>query len=579
LHLALKRPTVIYALADSEAMAEDLETLARKYALQNALEYDGKANPGAVIGKVMAADHALRSKSSEVGEVVNAVISEINSLSIESQRAELETLAPELLIKKKKEKIHELPDLEGGENGVVMRFAPGPSGPLHIGHTRAAILNDEYVKKYGGKYIIRLEDTNPPTVLPEAYDLIPEDLDWLGVNYHEIINQSSRFQIYYEHAEDLLKKGHAYMCGCIPDNWRTLKENMKPCTDRNLEPGVHLDLWERMLAGEFKPGEMSLVVKTELDHPNPAVRDFVALRLVEEPHPLTGDEFCVYPLYNFSVAIDDHLMGMTHVLRGKDHLNNTLRQEYIYEHMGWKKPAFIHYGWVSIEDTELSTREIKASIEEGKFSGWKDVRLGTVAALARRGIRPGAIRQYWIEVGVKAVDIKFSWQNLYAYNKDIIDPVAKRYFFVWNPKKIIIQGTDEIKSVAPLHPENPDLGNREVTLSGDPIDIQVVSEDIESLSPETRIRFKDLCNSISETHTVFNYAGNDLSFIKEGAKIIHWVGPDAVPACVHMPDGEIIEGLVEKAAVDSIDEVVQFERFGFVKLEKGNEIEAYFAHK
>jgi glutamyl-tRNA synthetase len=558
-------------------MAEDLETLARKYALQNALEYDGKANPGAVIGKVMAADHALRSKSTEVGEVVNAVVTEINSLSIESQRAELEKLAPELLVKKKQEKIHELPDLEGVENGVIMRFAPGPSGPLHIGHTRAAILNDEYVKRYGGKYISRLEDTNPPTVLPEAYDLIPKDLDWLGVEYHEVVNQSSRFKIYYDYAEKLLRGGFAYICTCPPDDWRALKEDKKPCPHRNLGPDANLDRWEKMLIGEYKPGEISLVVKTDLEHPNPAVRDFVALRLVDEPHPMTGNDYRVYPLYNYSVAIDDHLMGMTHVLRGKDHLNNTLRQEYIYEHMGWKKPVFIHYGWVSIENIELSTRQIKASIEEGKYAGWNDVRLGTIAALCRRGINPDAIRKYWIEVGIKEVDIKFSWQNLYAYNKEIIDPVAKRYSFVKNPQKHEITGETVLTSHVLVNPSNPELGSRDITLHGDPVKIFVDPDDLKERPPGTAVRFKDLCDV--ELKSTLESICLSRSPSEQDTPIFHWAPLDAVVARVHMPDGLIIKGLVEKAASDSIDKVVQFVRFGFVKLEKGNEIEAYFTHK
>lgn len=477
----------------------------------------------------------------------------------------------------KQEKIHELPELEGAENGVVMRLAPNPSGPLHIGHTRMAILNDEYVKRYGGKLIVRMEDTNPPTILPDAYDMILKDLDWLGVEYHEVINQSSRFPIYYEHAKKLLEDGHAYMCGCEADDWRAAKEQGNACPHRDTEPSANLELWERMLAGDFKTGEMSMIVKTDLNHPNPAVRDFVALRLVEEPHPLTGDEFRVYPLYNYSVAIDDHLMGMTHVLRGKDHLNNTLRQEYVYEHLGWKKPLFHHYGWVSIEDTILSTRQIRAAIEEKEYTGWDDARLGTVAALARRGIQPGAIRQYWIDVGVKGVDIKFSWQNLYAYNKDIVDPLAKRYFFVWNPKKMKISGIDSLKSHAPLHPENPEIGIREIKLSG-PIEIQAVFEDID-VPPGTIIRLKDLCNVEFTGQGEFKHLGNDISVLKKGVKIIHWVGPDAVPARIHMPDGRTIEGLAEKAALDSVGEVVQFERFGFVKLEAGEKLEACFAHK
>lgn len=564
-------------------MAEDIDKEklrkeSKKYTLINAVKYNGEPNQNSITNTLLGIFPEWRDNIDEVRQEVTITSSDVGVLSDYERREELNQIDPGILLSmsEKQEKVHELPDLEGGEKGVVMRFAPGPSGPLHIGHTRAAILNDEYVKRYGGKYIIRLEDTNPPTIEPEAYDLIIKDLDWLGVEYHEVINQSSRFKVYYEHAEKLLKEGHAYMCSCEPDNWRALKEEMKPCPHRDKEPDVHLGLWENMLAGEFKPGDISLVVKTDLKHPNPAVRDFVALRLVDEPHPLTGDEYRVYPLYNFSVAIDDHLMGMTHVLRGKDHLNNTLRQEYIYEYMGWKKPIFIHYGWVSIEDTVLSTRQIKAAIEEKKYSGWDDVRLGTVATLARRGIRPEAIRKYWVEVGIKGVDIKFSWPNLYAYNKDIIDPSAKRYFFVWNPQKHEVIGVNELTSSAPLHPEKPELGSRKVTLSGDPIKLWVVTEDLEGIPPGTTIRFKDLCNVELKSSFESIYL-SDVPSVK-GVKIIHWAGPEAVPARVHKPDGQIIEGLVEKAALNSIGEIVQFERFGFVKLEKGNEIDAYFAH-
>jgi glutamyl-tRNA synthetase len=564
-------------------MAGDIETLARKYAFQNAVEYDGKANPGSVIGRVMAADHDLRTKSKEVAEVVNAVVSEVNALPMETQRAALEKLAPELLVKKKREIVHELPELESAEKGVLMRLAPNPSGPLHIGHTRMAILNDEYVKRYGGKLIVRMEDTNPPTILPDAYDLILKDLDWLGVEYHEVVNQSSRFPIYYEHAVRLLDAGHAYMCGCNPDDWRGAKEQGKGCPHRDAEPATHLDLWEKMLSGDFKPGEMSMIVKTDLEHPNPAVRDFVALRLVDEPHPLTGDDYRVYPLYNYSVAIDDHLMGMTHVLRGKDHLNNTLRQEYVYDHLGWPRPFFHHYGWVSIEDTELSTRNIRAAIVEGKFTGWDDTRLGTVAALARRGIQPAAIRQYWIEVGTKGVDIKFSWENLYAYNKDIVDPVAHRYFFVWDEKKIQVSGVDKLEGKAQLLPDNPDAGFFNISITkekeeDDYLPVYVTSSDLSQINPGDVVRLKDIGNIESISLTNFKYVGNDLNVVKQGARIIHTIGDNHVEVNVHMPNGEIIKGLMDETALNDIGKVVQFVRFGFVKLESEEEIEAYFAH-
>lgn len=559
----------------------ELETAAKKFALQNALEYGGKASPGPVIGRIMNEMPEFKARAREVSEVARAAIAEVNALDLATQKAELEKLAPEMLVKKKKEElVHELPPLENAENGVVMRLAPNPSGPLHIGHTRMAILNDEYVKRYGGKLIVRMEDTNPPTVYPDGYRMICEDLDYLEVKYHEVVNQSSRFEIYYEYAEKILAAGHGYMCTCPEEQWRKEKDERRECPHRNTDPGVNVDLWRKFLAGEFQAHEISMVVKTDINHPNPAVRDFVAMRMVDEPHPLTGTKYKVYPLYNFSVAIDDHLMGMTHVLRGKDHLNNTLRQIYVYEHMGWKKPVFMHYGWVSIEDTVLSTRQIKAAIAKGEYTGWDDCRLGTVAALARRGIAPGAIRQYWKDVGTKAVDIRFSWENLYAMNRDIIDQDAARLFFVRDPVAKHITGIDRLHSSAPLHPQRPEMGSREVKLEGD-MRVFLTADDVKDYQPGTIARLKDLCNVEVAAGNGLKHIGNDLVVLKQGAKIVHWVGPDSIPTTVHMPDGTAISGLAEKETLKYLGKVVQFERFGFVKLyshgEKG--IIAFFTNK
>ena len=553
---------------------------ARKFALQNALEYEGKASPGPVIGRIMNEMPEFKAKAREVSEVARAAIEDVNSMDLASQKAELEKLAPELLVKVKKEIIKDLPALKNGEKGVVMRLAPNPSGPLHIGHTRMAILNDEYVKRYGGKLIVRMEDTNPPTVMPDAYEMILKDLDFLEVKYHEVINQSARFEIYYEYAEKILAAGHGYMCSCESEAWRKMKDEKKECQHRNTDASVNVDLWKRMLAGEFLPHEISMVVKTDISHPNPAVRDFIAMRMVEEPHPLTGTKYKIYPLYNFSVAIDDHLMGMTHVLRGKDHLNNTLRQIFVYDHMGWKKPVFLHYGWVSIDDTVLSTREIKAAIAEGEYTGWDDCRLGTVAALARRGIAPGAIRQYWKDVGTKAVDIRFSWDNLYAMNRDIIDQEAERLFFVRDPVEKHITGIDKLHSRAVLHPERPELGVRDVVLEGD-MRVFLTSEDAEGLAPGKIIRLKDLGNFEVAGDNEFKYIGNDLGVLKQGARIVHWVGPGSIETTVNMNDGTKISGLAEKASLDYVGKVVQFERFGFVKLDSGDEkcINAFFTNK
>jgi len=336
-----------------------------------------------------------------------------------------------------------------------------------------------------------------------------------------------------------------------------------------------------MLSGQYEEHEASFVIKTDLNHPNPAVRDFVGLRIVKKSHPKTGDKYLVYPLYNFSVAIDDHLMGMTHVLRGKDHLNNTYRQEFIFDHFNWKKPTYVHYGLVQIVDTTLKTTLIKEGIKNGEFSGWDDIRLATLKALSKRGIQPEAIRRYWIEVGIKEVDIKFSWDNLYAFNKDIVDDEANRYFFVWDPRELTINGKQRLEGHAPLHPDHPERGIRRTILDGkEGLNVFVTEDDLSHIKPQERIRLKDLCNVKLLSENEAEYIGDDLSILKEGVKIIHWVGRDALPTKLYMPDGTGKEGFSEHILEKDVGKVVQFERLGFVKVEqKEGGYEAFFAHK
>jgi glutamyl-tRNA synthetase len=557
-----------------------LEKLARKYALHNAVLHEGKAHEGSVLGKLISEKPELKSDIKEAMKVIKAVVAEVNALGLDEQMAQLEREAPELLERKSIEKdtFTDLPNVQGQ---VVMRFAPGPSGPLHIGHTRAAILNDEYVRHYGGRYIIRLEDTNPAKIDPGAYDSIEEDLKWLGVQYHELAVQSERFEIYYDHARQLLSQGNAYICRCEVEDWRSAKLKMQPCPHRELAVETQLEGWEKMLGGAFNEGEASFMVKTDLEHPNPAVRDFVGARIVKTPHPRTGDRYIVYPLYNFSVAVDDHLMGMTHVLRGKDHLNNTHRQEYVYNHFGWDKPVFVHYGLVQMEDITLKTTVIKEGIANGVYSGWNDVRLATLKTMAQRGIQPEAIREYWREVGIKEVDIRFSWDNLYAYNKDIVDPRANRYFFVWNPQSLVIKGIERLEGHAPLHPDHPERGVRKVVLTGAKcIRLFITGDDFEKNAPGEKIRLKDLCNVEFTSKNSTQYIGDDLTLIKEGVRIIHWVGGDNVPTRLYMPDGAVKEGFCEPISKEDLGKVVQFERLGFVRIWAMNGgYEAYFAHR
>ncbi len=558
---------------------EPIRDVIRKLALQNAVFFKGAANPKAVIGKVLGGFPEYRSKAAEVSRMAASAVEEVNRMTLDAQTAALEALDAALLVREKRERVHGLPDLEGAEEGkVVMRFAPGPSGPLHIGHTRVSVLNDEYVKRYGGKLILRYEDTNPERIDPEAYDMIAEDLEWLGVEVHETAIQSERFEEYYKYLRRIIEDGNGYVCTCDADRWRELKEACTACPCRDLPAGEQLERFQRMLDGGYGEGEAVAVVKTDLDHPNPAVRDFVALRVVEHPHPLTGDRYRAYPMMNLSVALDDGLMGLTHVIRGKDHLNNTVRQEYIFNHLGWTPPRYYHYGLVNIPDTMLKTSLIGEGIRTGEYTGWDDVRTGTVRAMERRGIRPEALRRYWVECGIKPVDIQFSWDNLYGMNRELIDGSSNRYFFVADPVRYDIDGPDVLTGSAPLHPDRPERGMREYVLDGSRT--VFISKDDSRLFAETgRIRLKDLCNL--DYAMPARYAGDDLSVLRQGVRAVQWVGRDSVAAELLMPDGTVTEGLIESAVLDEPSDTVQFERVGFVRLEsrEGDRVRAVFAHR
>ncbi len=555
-----------------------IEDEIRKLALQNAVQFKGAANPKAIVGKILGTHPECRSDVPGTTELINKIVGDVNAMSPEAQKAELDAIDPSLAKKEKKVRTYELPDLKNVEQGkTVMRIAPGPSGPLHIGHTRVSVLNDEYTKRYDGKLILRFEDTNPEKIDPEAYDMIPEDLDWLGVRIHEKFIQSERFRLYYDITRTLIEQGNAYVCTCDPEDWRAKKERKQACPCRDLPVEEQLERYDKLLEGGYAAGEAIAVVKTDISHPNPAVRDFVALRLVDAPHPLTGDKYRAYPMMNLSVAVDDHSMGMTHVIRGKDHLNNTERQKYIFGYMGWKMPEYHHYGLVNIPDTVLKTSLIKQSIRAGEYSGWDDVRTGTVRAMERRGIRPEAVRRYWVESGIKSVDIEFSWDNLYGMNRQIIDPVSPRYFFVQDPVKFGITGTEELKGKAPLLPDDLSKGYREYDLKA-PFEVYVTGKDSKVFEEDGRVRLKDLCNLEYGNPAV--YAGNDVADIRNyGMRAVQWVGSDSVPCAVAMPDGTMAEGRVESSVLKEKGGSVQFERFGFVRIEgKDGKVSCVYTH-
>jgi glutamyl-tRNA synthetase len=471
-----------------------------------------------------------------------------------------------------------LPDLETANHGVVMRFAPNPSGPLHIGHARAAVLNDAYVRQYGGRYILRIEDTDPKRVDPAAYVMVKEDIAWLGLGITETVTQSERLHLYYDLCRQLIERRGAYVCTCDNERFKALKNAKTACPCRDQPVEKNLELWERMLDHTFKEGEITVRIRTDLNHPDPAMRDFPAFRILDTPpHPKVKAH--VYPLMNFSVVADDHLLGVTHVIRGKDHIANTRRQRYIYDHFGWKVPVYRHYGRMGIEGVVLSTSQMRLGILDGTFSGWDDIRLGTLRALARRGIGPEAVKNAVLAIGIGDTDISFSWDNLYAENKKIVDPIANRYFFVPKPVTAQIEGAQPHAAHAMLHPGDPSRGNRSLAFEG-----TVLLPGSEINPDVTMIRLKDLFNveiRWDKGIPTFSYAGDSLAQARAlKAHIIQWLPAQDTLACTLLTQEGEIAGACEPAVKQELGNVVQFERVGFVKIDSAGPdgVKAYFTH-
>lgn len=577
-------------------MEDQVKELLYKYALLNAVKHKGEAQSGAVVGVVMGSHPELRKKAQIIVDGAAEVVRKVNSLSIAEQRVELEKLGVQEEVPRKKAEERGLADLPGVEGEVILRFAPNPSGPLHIGHARAAILNQEYVKRYGGQLILRVEDTDPRRVDPQAYQMMEEDMTWLGVEWQEKIIQSDRIPIYYDYAEKLIALGQAYMCTCPGGEFKKLKDLSKACGCRDMSIEDNLARFREMPT--MSEGEAVLRVKTDLRHKNPAIRDWVAMRIVDYEHPRVGNRYRVYPMMNFAVAVDDHLLGITHVLRGKDHLANSEKQKYLYQHFGWKIPEFIHYGRLKMEDVALSTSKARAGIEEGLYNGWDDPRLGTIRAISRRGIKKEALQELMLEIGVKIADSTVSWKKIYGLNRNILEKKANRYFAVFHPQKVMIEGLPEslngiVKRLK--HPDFPDRGYRVLLFEGevymDQNDVEKNRHKVLRLMDTVNIFFKDskpefvidAFGNLLEVKAVFHSASlEDARDLK--AQIVQWV-PFASAQLVDMvmPNASTLHGVIEPSSGElEVGDVVQLERVGFARLDAVSpegKLTFYFAHK
>lgn len=380
---------------------ENLEIKIQAYALKNALAHNGKANFGAVLSGLFT-EGLKKEEIKDTTQTINQIIEEINNLSLEEQQSKFEKLETEI---SKREIREGLPELPNSEKGVVMRIAPSASGALHIIHGINASLSFSYVKKYGGTFYVRIEDTNPENIFPQAYELIEQDANWLTKNQAKIIIQSDRMILYYSYAASLIEKDKAYVCTCDAESFRELAKNKQDCPCRKKTIKENIKDWEKMLDKKgFAEGEAVLRFKSDMKHKNPAMRDFPLARINLTEHSRQKNKYRVWPLMNLSVATDDIELNMTHVIRGKDHRDNAERQKLIFEAFDKKYPWSAFLGRYHFKDLELSTTQFRKGIEAGKYSGWDDPKLPTVASLKKQGYKPEAFWKMAEHIGLSEVD-------------------------------------------------------------------------------------------------------------------------------------------------------------------------------
>jgi glutamyl-tRNA synthetase len=396
---------------------KDLIKKARAYALKNALAYNGKANQGSVISGLFN-EGLKKIEVKKYVKEISKVVSEINSLSPEEQEKEFEKLKENVSERKVREGLEELSDVK--KSGIVTRFAPSPSGPFHIGHAMTAGITFLYVKKYGGKFYVRIEDTNPENIYKPAYKMIEKESKWLFEGIAEIVIQSDRMNLYYKYAEKLIKKDSAYVCTCSGDEFRKFSSAKRNCPCRKFSVKENIQRWKLMLS-EWEEGKAVLRFKSNMKDKNPAMRDFPLARINLSKHPRQGKKYRVWPLMNLSVTVDDIEMKMTHIIRGKDHRDNAKRQKMIYDVLGKKFPWTSFLGRIKFKDMELSTTKMRQAIEEGKFSGWDDKRLPTIASLKKQGYKPEAFLKFAERVGLsesdKVIDKEEYFKLLNSFNK------------------------------------------------------------------------------------------------------------------------------------------------------------------
>jgi glutamyl-tRNA synthetase len=567
----------------------DTEKFIRVIALKNSVEHNGKAQSDAVIAKFVGSKPELRSQIKSLIPEIKAVVQQINALSLANQKSLLEELAPLRALAKKQAAEHQqlLPPLEGAAHGkVVTRFPPEPNGYPHIGHAKAAIIDEEYARMYGGILILRFDDTNPLKEKLEYYNAIAEGLEWLGIKPDITKNTSDDIELLHNYGKKLIELGGAYVCTCTQEIIHDLRSKGLACECRR-DPATALERGRQFFDGSYEQNEAIVRFKGDMSDQNTAMRDPTLFRIIgsHHHHPKLNSRVRVWPTYDFAAPIEDSIDGVTHALRTKEYeLRNALYFA-ILDKLGLRKPYLIEFSRLEFEGLPVSKRKIMPLIENGTIKSWDDPRLPTLAALKRRGFMPEAIRKFVLSLGLTLAETKPPFESLEAFNRKIIDPISLRLFFVKNPVEVHVRGGLGMEVTLKNHPTDVRLGTRKLKVDNR---FYITEDDAAALKVGDEIRLIELYNikvtNIARKNDsrllITAEVGDDE--IRQSMTKVQWIAHNdkvdfkvMIPkelykgeAKYNMDSLEIAQGFAE-SFVSSLrpDTLVQFVRFGFCRID------------
>ncbi len=552
----------------------DIEEVIRKYALKNAYDY-GKASPGAVAGKVVAEFPEAKSKIKEIMQKINKIVDEINRM----KKPEIEKELAKYSFEKKEEKKKTIVLPDAAEGAVVTRFPPEPNGHPHIGHAKAVFLDYESAKSYNGKMLLRFDDTNPKKEKQEYVDAIKESLKWLGIEWEKETYTSDYIPILYGFGEKLISLGKAYVCLCEQDEIKENRRRMKECAHRKQSVQKNTELWKEMLAGKFEEGEAILRYKGDMGAANTVMRDPTLFRVIKWQHYMQKNKYTVWPSYDFEAPILDSIEGVTHAMRSKEYELREAIYYAILNDLELRKPILIHFARLSIKNAPISKRLLIPLVLEKKVLGWDDPRLPTLAGLKKRGILPEAIKNFVLRFGLGKAESEPGWEILLSENRKLLDPSAKRFFFVKNPVLLEVENSKPQTILLKEHP-NLEKRTRVFNVSSQ---FYIQHDDAKNIKIGEKIRLKDLFNIEVVEKNKEKLKAKVVETTEMPQLKIQWLPKAEVMPCRVFVPGDLLtedgkynkksltvdEGYCEKnVEALSVGDVIQFERYGFCRLDK-----------